>query len=199
MGKDECFHFPEEGPIWEYICFCEEKDDSLEHQLLEVLKTILELPDNYFDVYLDGDFYRQIPKLLKDKDTLSKIKDAYSKVFTNGHNSYSMPVLSHRLKHTKPDNEPFDCLYTGDVENTKWIIDLTSNYNPAFIQVPHHGSNYNHDIKIYRNHPTAFVSVGISNNYRHPGLITLPDLIDECKEVKIITEARESFVKTIKL
>lgn len=193
-GSDR-FPFLKEKPIWEYISFCEETDDSQERRLLEKLKTVLKLPDNYFEEYQTDDFYNQVPNLLKDNNTLEKVKDAYSKVFTNGHNSYSMPVLSQRIKLTTPEDDPFDCLYTGDCEGTTWLINLVTKNNPAFIQVPHHGSIHNHNIDIYTNAPTAFISVGERNQYRHPGLVTYLDLVEKCKEVWIITENRKVSVK----
>lgn len=183
----EKFTIPTEDAKWEYIAFYDE-DDAKEQNLLELLKNVLELPDYFSKRYLEKDIYLEIVKRLKNKTTLSKVRKAYAKVFKNGHNSYSMLVLSHEIKPSpESEGEHFDCLYTGDSPHNR-ILNKIKTFNPDYLQVPHHGSNYNFLPALYQNSQTVFISVGESNRYHHPGLKTLTYLYATCKKVHVVTE-----------
>lgn len=184
--------------IWEYIAIYDE-NDRLEEELLDSLKDILKLPANYQSEYLDSNIYDHIAKSLNTEAVLDIVKEAYARVFTNRHNSYSMLVLSREVKEDNKQLErtEIDCLYTGDAEPIHYVIGNVQKYNPGFIQVPHHGSIHNHDPKLYGGKPTAFISVGEKNRYRHPGLKTIIDLVNYCDKVHIITEGTGASFKKI--
>ena len=188
--------FPTESPLWEYIAFYKEElyeDNSLYQNLL----SILGLDD--MRSFREKAFYEEIAKSLKDNEALfDKVKLAYQGAFPGGHNSYSMPVLSHYIGIEEKNQKVFDCLYTGDAIIENWVVEIVNGYRPNYIQVPHHGSNHNHNPNLYITTPIAFISVGETNRYRHPGLKTLLDLSGICKEVHIITEdSLRAFVSII--
>ena len=70
------------------------------------------------------------------------------------------------------------------------LKDLEKNYDRLWntietIQIPHHGSMYNHNSKLYSNINNAFVSVDKEDNYKD----TLDDICkNSCKKIDIITE-----------
>ena len=182
------YNYPVKSDIWEYIAFYEE-NDSKEKELIGRLKPILGLPDECSSKYQSDYFYQNIAdRLSVDPDVENKVKEEYAKTFHNRHNSYSMPVLSHQLVSDASAKKEFDCLYTGDVDVRKWVLNIESKYKPDYIQVPHHGSNHNHNIALYGSGPEVFISVGLTNRYRHPGLKALLELQDKCKDVHVVTE-----------
>lgn len=178
---------PSLSPFWEYRAFYK-KNDLKEQVLLDELKPILALPENCDKDYLELSIYEGISKRLKGKDLLEAVKEAYAKAFPGGHNSYSMLVLSHQTGSEEMERKIFDCLYTGDVDPDKWVLDIESTFNPNIVQVPHHGSNHSHNDALYKGKPIVFISVGETNRYRHPGLKTFLYLLDTCKEVHVVTE-----------
>lgn len=190
--------FPYESTLWEYISFNRENDFK-EQKLCKKLLPLFGMSADSLDKYNDEPFYEEIAKRLReDEHLLEKVKNIYSYSFPGGHNSYSMPVLSHQIDKDKIEDKKFDCLYTGDVNVDNWVLDIASTYKPDYIQVPHHGSNYNHNPYLYKSNNIVFVSVGITNRYRHPGLITLPYIINTCKEVHVVTEdATTGFSRSI--
>ena len=196
-GEEYSHPVPLECPQWEYLSFYNEKDQA-EQNLLKKLKTTLKLPNDCSVDYLSESVYKDIAKLLKDKKTIEEVKSKYAEVFKSGHNSYSMLVLSHEVKSPfcESDGKHFDCLYTGDVNPQIKEERIVKTYNPDYLQVPHHGSNYNHNPNIYNGDIVVFMSVGETNRYRHPGLRTFLELLDKCKKVYVVTEdEKRAFVE----
>ena len=192
-------------PIWGYSVFYKsETDDSKERAFLEELSLHTDISDVIVDCmkdYQDVLVYQKIAESIKKKnDLMEQIKNAYSIAFKGNHNSYSMLVLSHQIVNDEIERKRFDCLYTGDVVVDKWALDIASETNPDYVQVPHHGSNHNHHPSLYKKRPTVFISTGVRNRYHHPGLTTLSDTLRMCKEVHIITEDYYSaFIRSIRL
>lgn len=177
--------------IWEYIAYYKE-DDNLDRKLARELASILGLPGYKLESYLSPIDYQNIAsRLINGKNQIGNIKNAYEKAFEGEHNAYSMLVLSHELYYEEDSHNKFDCLYTGDVNPDDYVLNIVSANRPDYIQVPHHGSNHNHDDKLYSNDRIAFMSVGETNKYRHPGLKTLLYLYDNCKEIHVVTENRK--------
>lgn len=177
-----------EGSFWAYDAIYEE-DDSKERKLIKELASDYPLIAECANDYKDSSKYEDIASLIhSSEDFLEKVKKAYSLAFPGGHNSYSMLVLSHQIGFDKIERMDMDCLYTGDTNVDNNVLNVVSTCGPRYIQVPHHGSNHNHEPKLYNGKPIAFISVGETNRYRHPGLTTLLDLYDRCMEVHIVTE-----------
>ncbi len=174
---------PKRNAKWEYIAFYDE-DDSLDQTVEIRLKAILGLPDSYW--FLQNKEYEDIATILKQKpDILMQVKQVYADTFPQGHNSYSMPVLSHKCDDKSCE---MNCLYTGDIKADASTINIVSEYTPNFLQMPHHGSYENHDVRMYAHHPIAFASVGTKNKFHHPGILVLNDICNLCSEVHFVTE-----------
>lgn len=187
--------FPSKLLLWEYIAFYNENVSSVQ-TLEKELYPLFGLSDDSLIKFQEKSFYEKIARRLKDDERLlEKVKEAYSKAFHRCHNSYSMIVLSRQIDKIRIEDKKFDCLYTGDVSVDNWVLGVASTYEPDYIQVPHHGSNHNHNSYLYTCSNIVFVSVGITNRYRHPGLITLPNIINTCKEVHIVTEDNTTRLK----
>ena len=189
VKKKYSFQIPPIDGKWEYISFCQD-EDLKEQELLAELESVLKLPVNYRVRYLEKSDYQKIASLLNNEsELLIKVKQLYKRLFPKGHNAYSMPVLSHEVYDSLESKvNHFDCLYTGDIVADDWLYGIVSEFEPNYIQMPHHGSNDNHNDRIYDSGKIAFVSVGTKNRYHHPGLIALPYVIVTCKEVHIVTE-----------
>ena len=191
---------------WEYVAFYKE-DDVEERKLADNLSGILGLEDYKPGQYLPISVYQGIASKLSNEDAsaeinqglLKRIRDAYDHAFKGNHNSYSMLVLSHEVKPDNSDGHSFDCLYTGDVFPDEYVLQIVTDYAPDYIQVPHHGSNCNHNNNLYRKDRVAFMSVGETNRYRHPGLRTLIYIYDNSKEIHVVTEHRRFQPKAIQL
>ena len=194
LGESK-YHVDNGNPIWEYIAFYKE-DDILDRKLAKDLASVLPLPEYKPDSYLSPTVYQDIAsRLINSKDLTEKIKKVYEDVFDGDHNAYSMLVLSHELNGKNDKRYNFDCLYTGDIKLDDYVLSIVSTNSPDYIQVPHHGSNHNHDNRLYNKERISFISVGETNRYRHPGLKTLLYLYDNCKEIHMVTENRNYFNK----
>ena len=183
-------HISKDKSIWEYIAYYNE-EDSADKRLAEDLVSLLGLTGYDSESYFEPTVYQGIAmRLINGKDLIEKIKEVYEQVFDGKHNSYSMLVLSHEINGENIRYNSFDCLYTGDIKPDEYVLSIVSNNSPDFIQVPHHGSNHNHNNHLYSKDRIAFMSVGETNKYRHPGLKTLLYLYDNCKEIHVVTEKR---------
>lgn len=177
---------------WCYDACYSEYDTSKESELIEKLATIIpSLKDilNNPNAYRDPVWYQEhlLVELSKLQEAgLSQIKNVYSKVFgKEKHNSYSMLVHSHALNRDVANS---DCLYTGDIEITDQVKTIIQKLDPHYIQVPHHGSAKNHNRAAYHRRQIAFISVGTSNKYGHPGRKVLMDLLQICPYIHVVTE-----------
>ena len=187
MGK-RAFSILLHSEKWEYISFYDENvNDSTDSTVFSKLISILNLPADLDKSYQLKDFYEDIASALKKNPETVKVikKDIYEVNYPLGHNSYSMPVLSHKCDDKSCE---MNCLYTGDIKADASTINIVSEYTPNFLQMPHHGSYENHDVRMYAHHPIAFASVGTKNKFHHPGILVLNDICKLCSEVHFVTE-----------
>lgn len=166
-------------------------------------------------------FFENLKELIKNIG-INKIKKVYSEYFCkkNKHNSYSMPLFSglqnttylhsnkqcyeycklcncYKILCTELKNP--NCLYTGDfiAKGNRNLSSFKKNYDRLWntietIQIPHHGSIYNHNPKLYSNINNAFVNVEKKDNYKN----TLADIFKNgCKKIDVVTED----ISTIKI
>ena len=178
--------------LWCYDAYFHEYDKDKEKELiLKLSERISMLAKHMSDDYQDEKWYRNLIEGLSELD-LKDIKKVFASVYKGSPNRYSMLVHSYPAdKHLKN----MDCLYTGDIPITESVKATFINIKPHYIQVPHHGSNYNYDESIYYKHQIAFISVGKANTYGHPGKKTLIGLIQKCKAMHTITEVEDSKYK----
>ncbi len=72
-----------------------------------------------------------------------------------------------------------NCLYMGDFDTKKHVVNLKNFYKRfwdtiATMQVPHHGSRYNFDSRLYDSRRMkGYISVGENNIFHHPNIDTL--------------------------
>ena len=90
----------------------------------------------------------------------------------------------HRCGCFYPDY-PEGCLYTGDYDAAgakKWkqLKDAYENVwkHIGTVQVPHHGSAYNYQPELSNMAANLVINAGYQNQYRHPHMSVLKDLID---------------------
>ena len=88
-------------------------------------------------------------------------------------------------------------LYTGDFEPEKNIDQMLNYYHKYWnevstVQVPHHGSKNNYDVKLYEKPIRVIVSVGNANPYHHPDIDTLIKIRDQGCHPVIVTEDKSS-------
>ena len=184
---------------WCYDAYYNEYDTTKEVALVKRLADIipsLQIMLSNMDEYRDPFWYQEhlLVELSELKEAgLSKVKDIYSEIFGgNKHNSYSMLVYSHSVN---KEVENSDCLYTGDIEITDQVKRTIKTLDPHYIQVPHHGSEKNHDRGAYRRRQVAFISVGTGNTYGHPDVKTLMDLLQICPYIHVVTEIDDTCFK----
>ena len=178
--------------LWCYDAYFHEYDKDKEKELiLKLSEGISMLSEPISDDFKDEKWYRDLIEGLSELD-LDHIKKVFANIYKGSPNRYSMLVHSYPAdKHLKN----MDCLYTGDIPITESVKTAFRNIKPHYIQVPHHGSNYNYDESIYYKHQIAFISVGKANTYGHPGKKTLIGLIQKCKVMHTITEVEDSKYK----
>lgn len=156
-----------------------------------------------------------LPAIIKAKG-IRKCKKVYTDYFGNDHNSYSMTLFSGvvtvddtlRFINSTMENiynkrysflPPYycclnpNCLYMGDFETKKHMKSLKRYYNPIWniigqVQVPHHGSSYNHLNDLYKFAQFGFISVGEGNKYHHPNIETLMGIKEMGCEPFIVNE-----------
>ena len=195
----------EDDPIHErYWCYevfkssCETPGaDKVINKVLGVLGVALE---SAVDKYQSQEWYDGLAAALSDERKYSEAKGVFDKEFRNKHNSYSMIVYSHGIccyhwRRRCPSCDQFDCIYTGDAVLSKDMETARkiSNISPAYIQVPHHGSIDNHVPWIYHRCQVAFISAGDKNRYNHPGIGTINDIVNTCRETHIVSESTPAY------
>lgn len=93
------------------------------------------------------------------------------------------------------------CLYTGDYDASKeqMFSELKSKYSKYWpsigcIQIPHHGSRHNHNIKMVEQGLCYIISAGYKNKYNHPDSRVIKDILLEGGLPFIVTEKTSSRV-----
>lgn len=97
--------------------------------------------------------------------------------------------------------ENISCLYTGDYDASKEqtfneLKNKYSEYWPSIgcIQIPHHGSRHNHNIKMMEQGLCYIISAGYKNKYNHPDSRVIKDILLEGGMPFIVTEKTSSRV-----
>ena len=142
-----------------------------------------------------------------DVDTL---KDLYTSVYNDKHNSYSMPVYSgldckpqcHKGCHKQCEFVAFchiNCLYMGDYDaKSKTSYDNLKEYYKDYwkriglIQVPHHGSEHNSDSNLYDPNKLCIISSGRNDRYNHPDQATIDAIMKAGSIHMIVTEEKKT-------
>ena len=152
-------------------------------------------------------------------DTIKKIdvevlKDIYASVYKDKHNSYSMPVYSgldcksqcFKKCHKQGEFVTFchtNCLYMGDYDakdqdNYDALVKFYKHYwnRIGIIQVPHHGSKFNSDMKLYK--PKKFCIISAKSGSRtHPDQMTINSIRSMGSIHTIVTEDKRTEQKFI--
>lgn len=91
-----------------------------------------------------------------------------------------------------------NCLYTGDFNanpDEQYYQPMVTYYcnnhrweRIKMIQVPHHGSKYNHNIDLYQERCWAFISCGLQNRYHHPHGTCVADIFNARCHCSIVNE-----------
>lgn len=190
------------GIYWCYDILMESLPDSRTEELVEKILALLSMPlKSDVGNFQERDWYDKLLEALKDRDKREKIKGLYGKTFPGGHNSYSMIVHSHRYGVLSAENCScsfscaFSCVYTGDAELSDMMAHKIIDLAPEYIQVPHHGSDKNHNPWIYHRFQNAFISAGEVNRYHHPSQKVIEDIDNIGAQVHLITENSEAYVK----
>lgn len=190
------------GIYWCYDILMESYPDSRTEELVEKILALLSMPlKSDVGNFQERDWYDKLLEALKDRDKREKIKGLYGKTFPGGHNSYSMTVHSHRYGAVTAENCScsfscaFSCVYTGDAEMSEMMAHKIIDLAPEYIQVPHHGSDKNHNQWIYHRFQNAFISAGEVNRYHHPSQKVIEDIDNIGAQVHLITENSEAYVK----
>jgi hypothetical protein len=178
--------------LWRYDAYFHKYDKVKEKELIDKLsEKIPQLAEPRSDNFKDEKWYRHLLDGLSKLD-LDDIKEVFNSIYKGNPNRYSMLVHSYPIDKCK---KYMECLYTGDIMISQPVKTTIINIKPHYIQVPHHGSDYNYEETIYNKNQIAFISAGKKNTYGHPGRETLVGLIQKCKSVHMITEDKESKYK----
>lgn len=190
---------------WFYIPYNSEVDSQKVKDLNDKLHEALAL-NGTLDV-------AKLPTMLKTLG-VNKCKGIYTEVFGKEHNSYSMTLFSGTSSSVVENHcrmspacckhhycpAPYCCnpnmLYTGDFE-PNYVKGLQNYYGQwwdkiATIQIPHHGSKYNYEKKLYEYPVKGFVSVGNGNSFHHPDIDTLIEIQNQGCHPIIVTEDKSS-------
>jgi len=176
----------ENVPIWFYKLVWKEDKTKAKALAEEIRRHMnLLLPTDYnkstFEIFLLAFVYNE------DFQWLKKL---FSDHFPEGHNSYSMMVLSHPVcgTHIIHNCNLASCLYTGDAPVSDRMIQLIYSEEVDVLQVPHHGSRHNFSRELYHRWLNAFISFGEKNQYHHPGKYELCQIANSCSSVHLVTE-----------
>ena len=147
---------------------------------------------------------------------LDRCKNIYESIFGKYHNKYSMPVFSgidccsigkcYKECHKQGNFPSFchtNCLYMGDYDakdqnNYDALVKFFEHYwdRIGLIQVPHHGSRYNSDMKLYK--PKKFCIISAKNGSRtHPDQMTINSIRSMGSIHTIVTEDKRTEQKFI--
>ncbi len=198
---------------WSYIPYNFRQEDRIKALKVELSKQGIKMED----LIKSG--------LKKDEKMLKDIKKVYVKVVRN-FNSNSMTLFSGVLetcigqwyhetwisfrraffgcqlyKHLSGD---ISCLYTGDYDASgdQMFNELKDKYNQYWssigcIQIPHHGSRHNHNIKLIEKGRCYIISAGYKNKYNHPDPQVIKEICLEGGIPLIVTEKTSSIVLCI--
>lgn len=146
---------------------------------------------------------------------LDRCTDIYEDIFGK-HNIYSMPVFSgidccsigkcYKECHKQGNFPSFchtNCLYMGDYDakdqnNYDALVKFFEHYwdRIGLIQVPHHGSKYNSDMKLYK--PKKFCIISAKSGSRtHPDQMTINSIRSMGSIHTIVTEDKRTEQKFI--
>lgn len=132
------------------------------------------------------EWYKSLLDKMCSENVVKNVRKLYRQCFSSDGNAVSLIAYSYRDK-PSTDCDKFDCVYTGDAKLSYNMVQVISKLDPQYIQVPHHGSNYNHNPQLYCPRQVAFISVGEKNKYHHPGLEVINYLADNCVKIHCVT------------
>lgn len=178
---------------------------NLKNELNQKLKTHENIYWHNIDLTDDS----QVKDIINDTDKRKELRNIYSKLKGNinlnslvvysgpkNENSWYLSYFEYGGNMFFFTDKP-SCIFTGDTELKKMKIRSTfsSYYNlVGTIQVPHHGSEKNHDISQYDEYTICPISVG-KNRYRHPSPYVIGDLKQKNCDVFCVTDNPNHFLK----
>lgn len=195
---------------WEYILFNPEIESN-KQQIIQAFRAEPSFSKVFNGDNVDID---ELTKALY-KVNIKKCKKIYNDAYGKRHNCYSMTVLSgicyededgkvanaaclpSCLRHMEWQCKGYsnrlctlNCLYTGDYEAKNHLDKLRTAYKPrlkfiGLIQVPHHGSEHNHNDGLYEPPRLCIISVSDNDKYHHPDKKTI-DAIQAQQSIPIM-------------
>lgn len=177
--------------LWHYDVDVENSESEALPRFLDNLASMLDMDKDELiaaiEKFQTEVWYKSLLDKMCSENVVKDVRRLYRQCFSSDGNAVSLIAYSYR---DKPSTEcdKFDCVYTGDAKLSDNMVQVISKWAPQYIQVPHHGSNYNHNPKLYCPQQVAFISVGEKNKYHHPGLEVINYLADKCVKIHCITE-----------
>ena len=177
--------------LWHYDVDVENSESEALPRFLDNLASMLDMDKDELiaaiEKFQTEEWYKSLLDKMCSENVVKNVRKLYRQCFSTDSNAVSLIAYSYRDKpSTKCDK--FDCVYTGDAKLSDNMVQVISEWAPQYIQVPHHGSNYNHKPQLYRPRQVAFISVGEKNKYHHPGLEVINYLADKCVKIHCVTE-----------
>ena len=153
---------------------------------------------------------------IQNKDDFIKIykKDMVGDINTNSLVLYSGVYLNvktttySRRKNFSVTQNISGCLYLGDYDTkgSQKIKELEDKYRSFYkeistIQIPHHGSKHNYNLRLnFKPNIISVISAGINNKFKHPHNETLKDIAIQNGIAILVTEEDETkFTQSIYL
>lgn len=179
--------------LWHYdvdVEYSESESEALP-RFLSNLASMLDMDKDELiaaiEEFQTAEWYKSLLDKMCSENVVKDVRRLYRQCFSSDGNAVSLIAYSYR---DKPSTEcdKFDCVYTGDAKLSDNMVQVISKWAPQYIQVPHHGSNYNHIPQLYYPRQVAFISVGEKNKYHHPGLEVINYLADNCVKIHCVTE-----------
>lgn len=176
----------------------------------EKLISAINVHPDFQGVVVDGKVDSELLSNKLNSLGLDECKNIYKKIFGD-HNLYSMPVFSsincedegkcYKECHKLGDFPSFchtNCLYMGDFDakdqdNYNALAKFYEHYwdRIGLIQVPHHGSKFNSDEKLYK--PKKFCIISAKNGSRdHPDKATIDAIMKAGSIHIIVTEDKKT-------
>ena len=168
------------SPDWEYIPF---------NLLNGQMKSLLFKGSPFKHAIVNGKVDFDILRAIVTSLGVQTCQSIYKNTFPQGHNSYSMTVLSNNLRPLSLLSirplvvgvvQLSKCMYMGDFEANPTFPKRNNNFKSfeAFyfpywnqvdlLQVPHHGSEHNYNQKLYNKKRVCLISSGDTDIYGHP-------------------------------
>ncbi len=147
----------------------------------------------------------------KNKEKIDKLKNAM-RVMGDGKDMninsmalLSAPNLAHKAWAPSAKCSKSGCIYTGDIclkTKTQWnsfneylkFDNLSEIGCIGCIQVPHHGSKHSFNSKLIKEGCSYIISAGEENQYDHPDIEVLLELLKKRVNTQLITEETKPMI-----